>query len=83
MVSGDTGPTHIAAAVNTPVVALFGPTSPARNGPWSDADVVISRYPQCECPYERRCRRDSSGWCLGAIAEADVRAAIDERLVRA
>ena len=34
MVSGDTGPLHIAAAVGTPVVALFGPTHPERNGPW-------------------------------------------------
>ena len=33
-VGGDTGPLHLAAALNTPVVALFGPTNPARNGPW-------------------------------------------------
>ncbi len=35
LLSGDTGPLHIAAAVGTPVVAIFGPTDPARNGPWS------------------------------------------------
>ena len=35
MISGDTGPTHIAAAVGTPIVGLFGPTRPARNGPWA------------------------------------------------
>ena len=35
MVSGDTGPLHIAAAVGTPIVALFGPTRAERNGPWS------------------------------------------------
>jgi ADP-heptose:LPS heptosyltransferase len=34
-VSGDTGPLHLAAAVGTPVVALFGPTDPARNGPYA------------------------------------------------
>ena len=34
-VSGDTGPLHLAAAVGTPVVALFGPTDPARNGPYT------------------------------------------------
>ena len=33
MVSGDTGPTHIAAAVGTPIVGIYGPTRPARNGP--------------------------------------------------
>ena len=43
MVSGDTGPLHIAAAVGTPIVALFGPTRAERNGPWSPADIVVSR----------------------------------------
>ena len=43
MVSGDTGPLHIAAAVGTPVVALFGPTFAERNGPWSRDDITISR----------------------------------------
>jgi lipopolysaccharide heptosyltransferase I len=82
MISGDTGPTHIAAAVGTPIVALFGPTDPARNGPWAIADEVVSRYASCECHYERRCRRDVSGWCLGSIGEDDVRAAVERRLSR-
>jgi len=81
MLSGDTGPTHIAAAVGTPIVALFGPTSPARNGPWDRDDVVLSRYEQCDCHYQRQCRR-SSGWCLGTIAVGEVTAAIDQRLAR-
>jgi len=34
VVGGDTGPLHLAAALDTPVVALFGPTDPARNGPY-------------------------------------------------
>jgi heptosyltransferase-1 len=34
VVGGDTGPLHLAVALGTPVVALFGPTSPARNGPY-------------------------------------------------
>jgi lipopolysaccharide heptosyltransferase I len=80
MVSGDTGPTHIASAVGTPTVALFGPTNPSRNGPWMPRDVTISRYEACDCHYERRCRRDPAAWCLGTIAEEAVRAAIDERL---
>jgi lipopolysaccharide heptosyltransferase I len=82
MVSGDTGPTHIAAAVGTPIVAVFGPTSPSRNGPWLPADVEISRYDRCDCHYERRCRREPAAWCLGTIGEDEVRAAIDERLAR-
>ena len=80
MVSGDTGPTHIAAAVGTPVVALFGPTNPGRNGPWADADIALSRYDSCDCHYERRCRRDTARWCLQEIEEDDVRKAVDQRL---
>ena len=37
---GDTGPLHIAAAAGTPIVAIFGPTDPDRNGPWDPDDVV-------------------------------------------
>jgi lipopolysaccharide heptosyltransferase I len=80
MVSGDTGPTHIASAVGTPVVALFGPTNPARNGPWASDDVVISRYDSCDCHYQRQCRREIAGWCLASITEDDVCRAIDRRL---
>lgn len=81
MVSGDTGPTHIAAAVGTPVVSLFGPTNPARNGPWDRADVAVSRYDACVCHYERRCRHeDPARWCLGTISERDVQVAVDVRL---
>jgi lipopolysaccharide heptosyltransferase I len=82
MISGDTGPTHIAAAVGTPVVALFGPTDPRRNGPWVADDVTLSRYEGCDCHYERRCRRDASRWCLASITEEELRAAIDTRLER-
>ena len=80
MVSGDTGPTHIAAAVGTPIVALFGPTSPQRNGPWRAEDIVLSRYQACICHYERRCRKPDAEWCLGLVTEDEVRDAIDARL---
>ena len=43
MVSGDTGPTHIAAAVGTPLVSIFGPTRPQRNGPWSPKVRGVAR----------------------------------------
>ena len=60
MVSGDTGPLHIGGAMGTPLVALFGPTFPERNGPWSAHDVVLSRVTTCSCLYERRCRRTAA-----------------------
>jgi lipopolysaccharide heptosyltransferase I len=78
MVSGDTGPTHIAAAAGTPVVALFGPTDPTRNGPWSAGDEVISRYDACGCHYDRRCHEAT--WCLADVTVAEVTAAIQQRL---
>ena len=77
MISGDTGPLHIAAAAGTPTVSLFGPTDPHRNGPWSPGDVAISRFGSCGCHYERRCRKPS--WCLESIEVAEVTAAIQQR----
>lgn len=80
MISGDTGPTHVASALGTPVVALFGPTDPGRNGPWVEADEVVSRYAQCVCHYQRECRHgQGAGWCLAEISETAVRDAIDRR----
>jgi heptosyltransferase-1 len=40
-IGGDTGPMHLAAALRVPVVALFGPTNPARNGPFGTRSVVL------------------------------------------
>jgi heptosyltransferase I len=78
IVSGDTGPLHIAAAVGTPAVALYGPTDPARNGPWDPDDVNVSRFDACDCHYERRCHRHD--WCLASITSAEVTAAIQQRV---
>jgi heptosyltransferase-1 len=41
MIGGDTGPMHLAAALNVPVVAIFGPTDPARNGPFGTRSIVL------------------------------------------
>jgi lipopolysaccharide heptosyltransferase I len=82
MVSGDTGPVHIAAAVGTPIVALFGPTDPDRNGPWRPDDEALTRYDRCDCHYERRCRRSPDRWCLGTISDDDVQQAVTARLGR-
>jgi heptosyltransferase-1 len=40
-IGGDTGPMHLAAALNVPVVALFGPTNPLRNGPFGTESIVL------------------------------------------
>ena len=67
MVAGDTGPLHIAAALGTPVVGLYGPTDPWRNGPWFAADVVVSRHGACGC---RRDPSASTGVVVRRCAQA-------------
>jgi len=53
VVAGDTGPLHLASAFGTPVVGLFGPTDPARNGPYSSADIVVRNAGSEETTYRR------------------------------
>ena len=79
MVSGDTGPTHIASALGTPLVGIYGPTRPSRNGPMSALDITVSRDTICQCHHLRRCRLDRM--CLLDIEVAEVAAAVDRRLV--
>ena len=80
VISGDTGPLHIAAAAGAPIVALFGPTDPRRNGPFAPEDLVVSRYESCRCHYQRRCR--NAAWCLADAGVTEVTAAIQQRLSR-
>jgi heptosyltransferase I len=78
MISGDTGPLHIAGAVSTPIVALYGPTRPDRNGPWGLSDVSISRVQQCSCVYERKCKKTER--CIDDISVAEVISAVQRRV---
>jgi len=80
ILSGDTGPLHIAVAVGVPAVALFGPTDAGRNGPWHARDRSLSRYAVCPCQYERRCRLPETQWCLSSIAVDEVADAVVQRL---
>jgi lipopolysaccharide heptosyltransferase I len=78
MVSGDTGPTHIAAALGTPIVGIYGPTRPVRNGPMSPLDVTVSRDAMCQCHHLRSCKLDRM--CLLDIEVAEVLDACERRL---
>jgi heptosyltransferase I len=61
MIGGDTGPFHLACLLGRPVVAILGPTSPVRNGPWTAADAHVWRHQHCSpchlraCPTENEC----------------------------
>ena len=79
--AGDTGPAHIAAAVGTPIVGIYGPTRPSRNGPWAKADVTVSRSDVCQCHHLRQCRVNTM--CLEDIQIEEVLAAVERRLAGA
>lgn len=79
MVSGDTGPTHIAGALGVPIVSPFGPTSAARNGPWHPFDIVITKFDECECHYQRTCHVPDR-WCMARLPAPEMMAAITRRL---
>ena len=61
IVGGDTGPLHLAVALGTPTVAIFGPTDPARNGPYRTGDRsgsaspldIVLRSPHAMATYKR------------------------------
>ncbi|MBN1593366.1 MAG: glycosyltransferase family 9 protein [Candidatus Coatesbacteria bacterium] len=55
VVSGDTSVLHIAAALKTPTVALFGPSDPKRNGPYGNRSIVLQHIMACGPCYKRQC----------------------------
>jgi len=80
VVSGDTGPLHIAAAMGTPLVGLYGPTWPERNGPWDPKDHALSRADTCVCHHKRQCLRGAP--CINEISVEQVVTAAQRRLRR-
>ena len=66
-VGGDTGPMHLAAALGAPVVAIFGPTDPARNGPYGTRSVVL-RNSASSTSHARRSQPDDGMLEIGVDA---------------
>jgi heptosyltransferase I len=54
VVAADSGPLHLAAALGTPVVGLYGPTDPARNGPYVPGATIVHKAHPEEISYKRR-----------------------------
>jgi heptosyltransferase-1 len=73
LVTTDSGPMHIAAAVKTPTVALFGPTDPARTGPYGINHVVIRKELPCSPCFLKRC---DTNQCMQEISTDEVFEAI-------
>ena len=63
-IGGDTGPLHLAAALRVPVVAIFGPTDPARNGPYGTRSVVL-RSADSVTSHARRAAADAGLLSIG------------------
>lgn len=78
-VGGDTGPFHLACALGTPVVGIFGPTSPVRNGPVSEQDETVVHVLECSFCYGRSCPTQNE--CMDISVE-EVFAATVRRLSR-
>ncbi len=61
LVTNDSGPMHVAAALGVPVVAVFGPTDSRETGPVGDAHAIVREPVHCspcklrECPIDHRC----------------------------
>ena len=82
LVTNDSGPMHIAAAVGTPAVALFGPTSAVRTGPYGAGhDVLTGRVPCSPC-FSRTCHHTSHLACLTIITPDQVLSAVRSRARR-
>lgn len=77
LVGGDTGPLHLACALNTPVVGVYGPTCPVRNGPWGKDDLVVKHTLPCSLCYKRTCPEDNA--CMD-IEVDEVFEAVTQRL---
>lgn len=56
VISVDTGPMHVASALKVPTVALFGPTSSARTGPWGGDFYVIEKKTLCSPCFKKKCK---------------------------
>jgi len=79
VLGGDTGPLHIAAASEAPIVALYGASDPARTGPWPPGRAMVLTAPDCRCCRLPHCRKkcmsrlqpsrviEAASVCLGAL----------------
>ena len=78
-IGGDTGPTHLAVAVKTPVVVIFGPTHPEVNAPYGTPYRIVRHALFCSPCRKRACK---TRLCLEAIGWRRVFAEVEELLVK-
>jgi len=79
-IGGDTGPLHLAAACGTPIVGIYGPTAPERNGSFDPRDVTVGRDLWCRADCHRR---SCWHWECMEIPVGEIEKAITRRLASA
>jgi 3-deoxy-D-manno-octulosonic-acid transferase/heptosyltransferase-1 len=77
VITTDSGPMHLAAAVGTPVIALFGPTDPARTGPYGKGHTIIRTDLPCSPCFLKKC---ATRKCMRDISPEQVFTVIAEKL---
>jgi lipopolysaccharide heptosyltransferase II len=80
MITNDTGPMHVAAALGKPLVALFGPTEPRRTGPYGHLDSVLRIDLPCSPCLKSHCVYEKPNECLKAISPAMVFERVQKQL---
>ena len=75
LITNDSGPMHVAAAVGIPIVALFGPTSAVRTGPYGMGHAVLTAKIPCSPCFSRTCHNTVSLECLRLVSPQQVLAA--------
>lgn len=79
LVTNDSGPMHIGYAVGTPLVALFGSTSPERTGPVGKEATVIRKHVDCSPCFERECSKERLA-CMDLISTDEVFSAVQKHI---
>jgi heptosyltransferase II len=69
-ITNDSGPMHIASALNTPLIALFGSSSDIITGPYNPEDIVINKKVSCSPCFKRKCPLDFK--CMNQISTSEV-----------
>jgi len=79
VITTDSGPMHLAAAVGTPVVALFGPTDPARTGPYGEGHTIIRTDLPCSPCFLKKCPTKQ---CMKEILPEQVFTVVENKLTK-